>query len=298
MLKFNKSNQVPPTFPAANSEVPDTSAARAALVSVDGVRLFVRQLGAASSPPVVVLHGIMGHAREWDVLSSRLSHRFRAVAIELRGHGRSDHRGPYTAAAMAGDVIDLIERLDLGRTHLIGHSLGGMVAMLVAARRPDLIDRLVLIDVSPEIVSGPLAAELPGWIEALGNARYDSVHQAVTEWLEGDPLAREPLLRHYAEHNLIADGTRSLRWRFDAPGLKSFLSDGVTEAELWEALDAIAAPTLLVRGEHSAAVAAASAARVIEHLASGELVEIAGGGHDLGVQQPELVAAATLAHLG
>src|SRR5690606_27659276 len=104
----------------------------------------------SGTPPVIVLHGIMGHAREWDVLVAALATRHRVVAVDQRGHGESDWATEYTATAMGRDVAGLVERHGLAPVDLIGHSLGGMVAAVCAAERPELVRRLVLVDVGPD----------------------------------------------------------------------------------------------------------------------------------------------------
>lgn len=266
-------------------------------IELGSLRFHYWELGGPQARAVLVLHGIMGHAREWSTLVRTLASEYRVIALDQRGHGASDWADRYTASAMAGDVIALIERLELGSASVVGHSMGGMVALLAAARRPELFDRLVIVDVSPDVVSGPISTELRPWIETLGQTRYDNVQQAVDEWLDGDPLAREPLMRNYVAHNVVLDEDGRLRWRFDAAGLAGFLDDGVTEAELWDAVEAIESPALLLRGEHSFAVSAASAEHMVSRLRAGHLAEIQRGGHDLGVQQPEQVARATLAFL-
>ncbi|MCZ7527066.1 MAG: alpha/beta hydrolase [Acidimicrobiia bacterium] len=266
-------------------------------VHVDGLRLRYRETGDPAAMPVLLLHGLMGHPREWDTLTAALTPRFRVIGLHQRGHGESDRAAEYAAAAMAGDVLGLADLLGLRRFHLVGHSMGGMVASLCAARRPDLVDRLVMIDIGPDSLSAGFAEELPTVLGAFAEASYTRPDEAVDEWLAGNPLAREPLVRHYVEQSLVAGDDGLLRWRFDAAGLVGFATGGVTEGELWRAIDAITAPTLLVRGEHSPLLSRATAERVVSRLARGRLVEIPGGGHDLGVERPEAVATAVLDHL-
>lgn len=261
-------------------------------VRVNGLRFHCRTTGPPGSAQVVVLHGIMGHSREWDTLVQTVSQDFRVMAVDQRGHGQTDWASEYTATAMADDVAGLVEVSATPPVHLIGHSMGAMAAALCAADRPELIGRLVLIDIGPDSLTSEWAAELPSTLEAFADASYLDVDQALREWLESDPLAREPLLRHYAEHNLVPGHDGRLKWRFDAAGLVRFATDGVTEEQLWNAISRISAPTLLIRGEHSELLSRPTAHQVVRRLERGELIEIAGAGHDLGVQQPEAVAAA------
>ena len=259
-------------------------------IAVRDLTFHYRATGDPAAPPVVMLHGIMGHAREWDVVVQSLASTYRVYAVDQRGHGLTDWAEHYSATAMADDLIALVEALELDHPSVIGHSMGGMAAMLAAARRPDLIDRIVVIDIGPDSVSGPLAAELREFVHTLGTSTYGSIDEAVAQW-SGDPMARPHLVRHYVEHGLTSCDDQRLKWRFDGAGLAQFF-DEVSEAELWGAVDRITCPVLLVRGEHSPVLSADTAAEMVRRFADGQLVVIGDGAHDLGVQQPEAVASA------
>ncbi|MFP3913517.1 MAG: alpha/beta fold hydrolase [Actinomycetota bacterium] len=263
-------------------------------VRVGDLDLAYRESGDPGGAAVLVLHGIMGHAREWDVLVDALSPRFRVIGLDQRGHGRSDWAEEYTAKAMAADIVDVVGALDLAPVCIVAHSMGAMAAQIATALRPDLVDRLVIIDIAPASVeeAGPMLAE---WMEGLVARRYRDADEALDEWMTGNHLAREPLMRHYVEHNLVADGS-GLRWRFD-PRIREFVLGGVTAAELWEAIDRITVPTLLIRGEHSPHLSEEAARAVLDRLPDGRFARIRSGAHDLGVEQPEQVAAAVQAFL-
>lgn len=270
----------------------DTSAVTEASASISGLRLHYRRLGDLTAPSVVVLHGIMGHSREWDTLTRALATHFAVTALDQRGHGQSDWANEYTATSMAADLVGLLDHLDLPRTHLIGHSMGGMAGLLVAAQYPSRVEKLVIVDVGPDSITTDLASELVTTLHTFAEAAYTDPEQAVAEWLAGNPLARESLMRHYVVHTLARREDGWLRWRFDAAGLQRFVTDGVSEGQLWHAVDSVAAPTLVIRGEHSPVLTRSAAQRMVARLAHGRLVEIPDGGHDLGVEQPERVAAA------
>lgn len=262
--------------------------------TAEGLRLHYRVLGVNErpdhEPPVIMLHGIMGHAREWDGLVEPLSARHRVVVPDQRGHGASDRAAEYSPAVLADDVVALIEHLGEPRVSVVGHSMGGMAALMLASRRPELVERLVVIDVGPDTVDGELALELRAFVAALGAASYASVDEAFAEWSD-NPLVDPARLRHYVEHCLVAGTDGRLRWSFDGAGLPRFF-DSVSASELWDAVDGVRCPALLIRGEHSPALSTATAEAMVRRFANGRLVVIAGGGHDLGVEQPAAVAAA------
>jgi pimeloyl-ACP methyl ester carboxylesterase len=122
----------------------DDETARTRATATDG--------GTASGttrPPVVLLPGTGFTAHDWDHVAAALARTRTTHAVDLRGHGDSDRPGTYSIALMAADVIGLLEAMDLegSGVDLVGHSLGGLVALLVAAQRPGLVRRLVLEDV-------------------------------------------------------------------------------------------------------------------------------------------------------
>lgn len=249
-----------------------------------------RQIGDPDAPTLLMLHGIMGHSREWDGLYTRMLPDYRVIALDQRGHGTSGWAPPYTAALMAEDAVALIRHIGLGSVILVGHSMGGMAAMLAAAQHPSLIDRLVIIDIGPDALSTDFISEAPAWMHQMAAATYGSVDEAVAEWQAGNPLAREDLLRHYVGHCLVPAPDGGLKWCFDAGRLGSFFTEGSNETELWDAIDHITCPTLVIRGEHSYMLSEETQRAMANRLADASTTVITGGGHDLGVEQPEAIA--------
>jgi esterase len=258
--------------------------------TVGDLQLHYRTSGDQAAPSVVVLHGIMGHVREWDTLTSALAPDFAVTALDQRGHGESDWARDYAATSMAADVVAVLDQLQIGRTHLIGHSMGGAVALLVAAQQPDRVGKLVILDVGPGSFATEAVVEMDTTLRTLAGATYADYDQPLSEWLAGNPLAREGLMRHYVTHALVRGDDGLLRWRFDGARLGRFM-DGSIEDRLSHAVDTVTAPTLVVGGEHSPVLAPHAAEQMVARLARGQLAEIPGAGHDLGVEQPERVAA-------
>ena len=113
----------------------------------EALALDVSTLGAG--PPVVVLHGLLGRARNWLSIARALEPSYAVHLVDLRNHGASPWSAEMSYAAMARDVAALIERLATGPVRLIGHSMGGKVAMVLALTRPELVERLIVVDIAP-----------------------------------------------------------------------------------------------------------------------------------------------------
>jgi esterase len=109
--------------------------------------LAVMELGRGR--PVIVLHGLLGRARNWLSVGRALEADFALRLVDLRNHGASPWSDEMTYLAMAGDVATLIEREKSGPVSVIGHSMGGKVAMMLALTRPNLVARLIVVDIAP-----------------------------------------------------------------------------------------------------------------------------------------------------
>ncbi|WP_299968983.1 alpha/beta fold hydrolase [uncultured Roseobacter sp.] len=106
------------------------------------------EFGAPDAPPVLIVHGLYGSGRNWGVIAKRLSDRFRAITVDLRNHGLSDWQDTHSYHDLAGDLAEVIEAIG-APAHVVGHSMGGKAAMVLAATRPALIDRLLVADIAP-----------------------------------------------------------------------------------------------------------------------------------------------------
>jgi pimeloyl-ACP methyl ester carboxylesterase len=114
-----------------------------------GARLSVRDFGGRGTP-VLLLHGLAGHGEEWGQTASWLTHEHRVLALDARGHGFSERRPvDVSRAAHVADAAAVIERTGRGPTAVVGQSLGGHTALLLAASRPELVSRLVVVEASP-----------------------------------------------------------------------------------------------------------------------------------------------------
>jgi pimeloyl-ACP methyl ester carboxylesterase/GNAT superfamily N-acetyltransferase len=122
---------------------------------VDGVRLAYQVDGPPQAPPVLLLHALGEDATTWREVSAVLATDRRVYALDLRGHGASDRPGEYSLELMRDDVLGVLDALGLPPVSLVGHSMGAVVAYLVAQRRPAAVDQLVLEDPLPPLPADP-----------------------------------------------------------------------------------------------------------------------------------------------
>ncbi|MEU8680884.1 alpha/beta fold hydrolase [Streptomyces sp. NPDC048611] len=124
-------------------------------VQVGAVQLAYRVWGEEEAPPAVLLHCLGEDGEDWRGVVGRLAGTHRVFALDQRGHGHSDWPGDYGVAQWRDDVIGFLQALGLERVALIGHSLGALAALLVAAERPELVSQLVLEEVPPPLPADP-----------------------------------------------------------------------------------------------------------------------------------------------
>ncbi|MGV0605507.1 alpha/beta fold hydrolase [Mycolicibacterium sp. XJ1904] len=149
--------------------------------TIHGYRRAYRVAG--SGPAIVLIHGIGDNSTTWETVQSKLAQRFTVIAPDLLGHGKSDKpRADYSVAAYANGMRDLLSILDIDHVTVIGHSLGGGVAMQFAYQFPQLVDRLILVGaggVTKDVNIALRFASLPLGSEALALLRLPFVLPAV-----------------------------------------------------------------------------------------------------------------------
>ena len=131
-------------------------------IAGEGLDLHVAEDGDSSAPPVLLLHGIIGSRATWEWLVPELTGRFRVLRLDFRGHGQSDRAaGRYTAAGYVADAVAALEQAAGRPCVVVGHSLGGATAAVIAQRRPELLTGVVLEDppLGSTTVSEPVSLE-------------------------------------------------------------------------------------------------------------------------------------------
>ena len=175
-------------------------------IAAGGIHLAYEVSGLPGAPPMVLLHALGERGRDWAPVAGRFAGRFRVFALDLRGHGDSDWPGTYSFQAMRDDVVDALDQLGLGAVTLVGHSMGGGVAYLVAMQRPDLVGRLIVEDVSPPFPRDRAIPDRPA-----GPLDFDwaVVPAIVGQVNRGDPAAWDGLAAITAPTLLIGGGPAS-----------------------------------------------------------------------------------------
>ncbi len=236
---------------------------------------------------VVFIHGGGQNAHTWDTVALALQQPL--VAVDLPGHGHSDWPGDSRAldpGAMADDVATAVTRLAPDVAMVVGMSLGGMTAIALATRHPELVRRLALVDITPGVnhdKSSDIAAFLAG---PESFATFDEILQRTIQF---NPTRSESSLRRGVLHNAVQREDGSWTWRHqlgrpsDSTGLHV---DSVNFDSLWDDLEHIGVPVMLVRGKLSPVVDDADEAEFRRRRPADRVVTVDGAGHSIQGDQP------------
>ena len=250
---------------------------------------------AGSGQPVTLLHGFTQSGRSWREVISRMPEGWKWIVPDLRGHGDTQLRrdAPCSMDACTDDLVALWEELDLGRTHLVGYSMGGRLALYVAARRPERVASLVTIGAHAGLDEDAREGRRRGDDALADRIEKDGVEAFVNYW-QALPLF-ETLSRRGEAY--VAE-LRAERLKNHAAGLACSLRDmgaGVMEP-VWDELGHIKAPCTFVAGQLDHGYAA-SARRLAASVQRGRIEIVPRAGHAVHQERPDAFARILTNHL-
>jgi len=256
-----------------------------------GRRVSVLTWG-VSPPELVLIHGGGQNAHTWDTVALALARPL--VAIDLPGHGHSDWPQESTwldTSAMADDVAQVIEQFAPEARAVIGMSLGGATAIALAVRHPQLVRRLLLVDITPG-VNGDKASDITAFLS--GPETFATFDEILERTILFNPTRSEASLRRGVLHNSVQapDGSWAWRHQVGRPAVDTGLH--VERADfhaLWDALQTIAVPVLLVRGGLSPVVDDDDVAEFRRRRPDDKVVVVEGAGHSIQGDRPLELAA-------
>ena len=236
-------------------------------------------------PPLVVLHGLFGAKRNWASIAKALAPRHRVLTVDLRNHGASPWNAVHDYPALAGDVARFIRTHVGGPAAVLGHSMGGKAAMVLALEEPDLVERLIVVDIAP----APSRTTLIDALQAMKNvplATCTRRTEAETALAESIP---DPAVRAFLVQN-VTTGPNGLAWAVNLEALERNFPAIVGFPDV-AAGRTFTGPTLFVVGERSDYVRPEHHA-VIRRLFPAATIEVvAGAGHWVHAEAPDAFLA-------
>lgn len=239
--------------------------------------LHFKELG--QGDPLIILHGLFGSLDNWMTLGRKWAENYHVFLLDLRNHGKSPHVAEHTYPAMAQDIAHFISEQGLPSVALLGHSMGGKVAMQTALQFPDLIHKLLVADMSPRAYE----------------RGHDDIFRAMEhlnlETIETRKAIETTLMEQLNDQNIVWFLSKNIKrtengfdWKFNRKALYesyNHIIDKIEEDKVFEK------PTLFLRGERSDYVRDADKPLVNQYFPTAKFVTINGAGHWLHADQPK-----------
>lgn len=248
------------------------------------MKLHYREMG--EGQPFVILHGLFGFSDNWQTHAKKLAEYYRVILVDQRNHGHSDWSDDFSYELMAEDLHELCVDLKLEKIILMGHSMGGKTAMLFAQHYPDVIDKLIVVD--------------------MGIKRYPMHHQQILAGLNEIDLSQinvrsevDEILKNYIDSvgirqfllkNIYWKEKGKLAWRMNIPVLEREMDAILTSLNIEDCF----IPTLFIRGELSNYILDEDIESIENSFPDSELVTIPGAGHWVHAEAPELFLESVL----
>lgn len=241
------------------------------------MQLFFREQG--QGQPMVIMHGVFGSSDNWLTQSKMLSQHYRVMSLDLRNHGQSPHDNTFDYPSMANDLMLFIKEHKLESPIVVGHSMGGKVAMNFAVAHPDMLEKLIVVDISPRPYKLEHYVIMDG-LKAIPIERITSRTEA-DEALT--PFVPEPDVRQFLLKNLQRKPEGGFTWKINLPVIDKNLSNIGLDLQFPGKFEK---PTLFVRGGRSKYVRDEDMTRIKEVFPKAEL-ETLDTGHWVQAEKPK-----------
>jgi pimeloyl-ACP methyl ester carboxylesterase len=267
-------------------------------IAINGLQLHYVEWGSPVNPSLVLLHGFQSNAHTWDTFSQAMADTYHVLALDQRGHGDTSWApaGNYAPESSVSDIDGFITALRLAPTVVIGHSMGGRHAAMVAANYPDKVRKVVIVDTAaefpPAMRSQQSTTDAPPQPET-----FDTFEEVVQNGIKQYPLTPEAELRHANYHNLYRGVDGKWSWRWDINLLQWRRRNRSAPGDLYTYLQRIQCPTLLIRGQRSPLLTPEVAQKMIQALPNGRTVDIANAAHTVNADNAPEFNAVTAAFL-
>lgn len=244
-----------------------------------------------SGPPIIIMHGLFGMLDNWMSFGRKLAEHFTVYLVDLRNHGRSEHAEEMTYEDMAEDVIDLIREMDMDRPHLMGHSMGGKVAMYVALNFEESIRRLIIVDIAPK-------AYPPGHLEIMNvlmNLDLNEMQNRADAFKHIYKGVRDERITGFLMKNIGRSKEGTLQWKMNLR---------VIYDHYLKIIDLVGAPwsfngkTLFVKGGLSDYIQEQDIPLIIQLFPKAIIKSIDGAGHWVHADQPDRLYVEVMNFLG
>lgn len=234
-----------------------------------------------SGHPLIILHGLFGSLDNWRTMSKRLSDRYQAFSLDLRNHGGSPHSAEFSCGLMAQDLGDFMRSHGIPEAHVLGHSMGGKVAMNFAVACPGHVDKLVVVDIAPRAYQ-PAHEEI---FQALSSIPLDNFSNRNEVRLEMDKQISDRSVAEFLLKNLVTLETGRLQWKINLASLRENYRDIISEPK-WEGV--FDNPALFLKGGDSDYILPEDHVIIRKYFPRAQIATVPGAGHWVHAEAPDV----------
>ena len=256
------------------------------------MKLFYRKFG--DGPPLIILHGLYGASDNWVTVARQLAEHYTVILPDQRNHGQSPHSGIHDYDSMRDDLLELVTDLRLKKFFLAGHSMGGITAIAFAIKWPEMLNGLVVADISPftnertkvDVYNQHIA--ILKTILSIDISSIRSRGQAESLLLEKIPSEKE---RAIIMKNLQRNANDRFTWKMNPESLYNNIENILAGIDLREALihPVTGFPVIFLKGSYSDYLSYPDMAEIKKVFPAAELIEIMGAGHWIHADKPQEV---------
>ena len=230
--------------------------------------------------PLVVLHGFLGSSDNWRAMRKRFAAKYKVFSVDQRNHGNSPHSSMMNYTVMTEDLREFLSEHGLSNVCLLGHSMGGKVAMQFATESPEWIDKLVIVDISPKAYppSHQLLLDAMQNIELRRLKTYGEIEATLAQSIS------DASLRKFVVKNLARNSNGDLYWRIGLDSLAANYDQLIKPPTISNSFDR---PTCFVRGALSSFIADQDLASIRKYFLRAEFHTIPNAGHWVHIDAPE-----------
>ena len=244
------------------------------------MKLFSKIYG-DKAQDLIIMHGLFGMSDNWNSLGKKFAKYCKVHLIDLRNHGRSPHSDDFNYEVMCGDLLEYIEDNSIQKSILLGHSLGGKVAMKFAFTYPDKIEKLIVADIAPRSYNTDFHQNLLSTLYRLPLDNFEK-RVEIDKFLAS--TYEDKGMRLFLLKNLYRDENKEFAWRFNIEVLLEKVSN-IQEADFVKGICDI--PTHFIRGGNSNYITSEDELIINKHFSDFSIATIDGAGHWLHAENPE-----------
>lgn len=250
------------------------------------VPLAFTALGKPENPVLIILHGLLGSSRNWLGVGKILSDYFNVFLLDLRNHGSSPHSDSMSYPDMVNDLCDWVDKHNIHSFYLLGHSLGGKIAMTYACRHPERLLGLIVEDIAPKEYDLRYAAEF----EAMNNLDLEKLKNRNDADQAMEAKIPDWTWRQFLLTNLARDENKKFHWQINLPVLTRWLPE-IMQNPIKDN-NKYTGPTLFLRGETSDFITNDDYPIIHKHFPQATIIELPHTGHNVHIENtPALVDA-------